>query len=119
VTQRRYTEYRDGVGLPARDVRAIEAHEVSDIYEAYWDGVGCDALPWPACLVLMDSAVNHGTARAKRFLREVGPDPESLIKRRERFYHAIVAHRPEAKAFIKGWLRRMAHLRKEVAKHAI
>jgi hypothetical protein len=120
VTQRVYDAYRRDVGLAPRGVRQIERHEVEDVYEErYWDAMGCDELPYPGALVCFDAAVQHGVGRAKRFLREVGPDPESLIKRRERFYHAIIAYRPEAKVFERGWLRRMAHLRKEVAKHAI
>lgn len=116
VTQRVYHAYRDSVGLPRQDVRRIAEHEVADIYEnRYWVPVGCDKLNYTEALVCFDSAVNHGVGRAKRLVREVGTDPLALIARRERFYHAIVAARPEAKVFLRGWMNRMKHLRHEVA----
>lgn len=117
VIQSTYDTYRRRIGLPRQSVRHISHAEVRDIYEAlFWDQLRCDEQTWPVCLVVFDAGVNHGVARARRFLREVGPDAEALIARRERFYREIVARRPETKIFLKGWLNRMRTLRKEVAK---
>lgn len=115
ITQATYDRFRDSLGVARQSVRHIARHEVEDIYETrYWQPLGCDRHPWPVCLVLLDTGVNHGVGRARQFLREVGPHPEALLQRRERFYHAIVARRPETKQFLKGWLNRMQALRQEV-----
>lgn len=119
ITQNTYNRYRDTLGVPRQSVRFIATHEVEDIYETmFWQPLDCDRFPWAVCLVVFDTGVNHGVGRARQFLREVGPDAEALIARRERFYHAIVARRPETKQFLKGWLNRMKALRREVAKAA-
>jgi lysozyme family protein len=134
VTQATYDAYRASQGLPPRPVREITDEEVEHVYhERYWTAAKCDALPWPASAVVFDSAVNHGVGRAARMLQEalgvkvdgiIGPvtlaaagtaDPHQLVNEmlwvRVDFYYRI-SNGDQVK-FLRGWLRRLLHLRKE------
>lgn len=107
--------------------------------ERYWEPTGCDELWWPLCLLVFDVAVNSGVHAAARNLQRalltsgcwqpitgvVGHITRSNARRvedraalvesflaiRERFYHAVVARNPSQRAFLAGWLNRVAALR--------
>lgn len=99
-------------GYPDLDIKNLTKEQAREIYRKdYWQKNKCSRFPWPFCLVYFDACVNHGPKWANRFLKDVGPDTEAYIARREQFYHAIVANRPASQVFLKGWLRRMKHLR--------
>jgi len=36
----------------------------------FWDRLKCDNLPWPVALVLFDTAVQHGSTNASRWLQQ-------------------------------------------------
>lgn len=136
VTQRVYNAWRMRQGLPTRDVKGIEDGEVMAVYESgYWVPPRCDLLSQPLDLVQFDTAVNMGPGRAVRFLQQaVGcgvdgdfgpgtlravaacPPGDAVIRYcdiREAFYRQIVAKKPDQGVFLKGWLNRLASLRKE------
>jgi lysozyme family protein len=70
ITFRVYDAYRTRKGLPTRDVRAIAAAEVSEIYRLqYWDAVKGDELPPGLDYVLFDGAVNSGPAQSVKWLQ--------------------------------------------------
>lgn len=125
IIQRVYDGWRDSNGLPRRSVRAIEDHELRDIYRrSYWDQIRGDALPPGIDLVVFDFAVNSGPARAAKYLQRVlgvkvdghiGPatlgaaataDPQDVIVQlmddRRRFIRQISTY----DAFGRGWERR-------------
>jgi lysozyme family protein len=115
ITQRVYDAWRAKSELPTRSVRDIDPFEVKEIYRLqYWQPSGANVQVWPMSLAVFDAAVNHGVKRARQFLVEA-PTFDSYLARRERFYHAIVAHRPESKVFLKGWMNRLKHLREAAA----
>lgn len=140
VTQAVYDEWRERKHYDTRSVREIEDGEVYQIYlEQYWKPSRCPALDAPMNLALFDAAVQHGTARAIKWLQEIltvpvdghfGPrtmaacdDYEAshgtahlaaaFLDRRDRFYAAIIANNPSQKRFEKGWANRMKALRVE------
>lgn len=123
-------------------IKSLTPAEQADIYKRqYWDAVDGDLLPAPIDTIIFDAAVNMGVGTAIRMLDEavqlplhLAPDA-ALIQRlkdkqtkgkipqvdadlfTERIarYHAIVAARPKDSVFLKGWLNRVASLRKEVS----
>lgn len=136
VTQGTYDAWLESVGQPSRSVRELTDDEVEAIYHGrYWVEAKCDALPWPVSAAHFDAAVNHGVGRAKRMLQEalgvtadgiVGPvtlaaaaaaDPAELMNGmlwiRVDFYYRI--SRGNQLKFLRGWLRRLLHLRRGVA----
>jgi lysozyme family protein len=134
VTQRVYDSWRTRQGQPPRSVRLIEDAEVHAIYESdYWVPPRCDLLSGPLDLVHFDTAVNMGPGRAVRFLQsalrcsvdgDFGPGTKMAVEscdpgdavlaycdRREEFYRALVARKPDQGVFLKGWLNRLEALR--------
>ncbi|WP_353475500.1 glycosyl hydrolase 108 family protein [Salipiger sp. H15] len=81
ITQRTYDAWRKVMGLPARDVRLLEARERDAIYrEQYWEKVWGDKLPAGVDYALYDFAVNSGPARAVRFVQElVGTEADGVM----------------------------------------
>lgn len=137
ITHATYDAWRRKQGLPVRSVKLITSDEVSAIYRAeYWDKVRADALPYGLDVVVFDLAVNSGPAAAARMLQKalgftgkavdgvVGPATlaaataadrltliRALLARREAFYRALAARKPETgKVYLRVWLRRLADL---------
>ena len=137
VTQRVYDRWRQGQGLPTRDVKLLGDAEMAAIYETgYWTPPRCDLLRRQLDLLQFDTAVNMGPKRAVTFLQQslgcaadgaFGSatkaavercDPGAVVTRycetREAFYRQRVAQRPDQGVFLKGWLNRLNALRQEV-----
>lgn len=76
----------------------------------YWKPAGCETLPWPRCLVVMDAAVQHDVGDAVKLNRSCSTWQEIIEKRRTK-YRAL-AQNPEKARFLKGWLDRMDRLEK-------
>lgn len=139
ITQAVYDEWRTRKGYDRRSVKGIEPGEVSQIYlEQYWKPTRCPSLGHPMTLIMFDSAVNHGVNRAVRFLQDTvsasvdgqfGPKTmqafddmvqrvgvetiaQTYLARRELFYRAIVQNNPTQNKFMRGWMNRLADLRK-------
>ncbi len=138
ILQREYDQYRRDKGLPAADVRNIPSTEVADIYlHDYWLAGRCDRMPWPVSLAHFDACVNTGhLSQAAKFLqRTVGTRSDGLIgpltlgaltaaverespgalagrlaRQRIAFYRELAKRDPERRAFLKGWLNRVAAL---------
>lgn len=136
VTQATYDSYRKGRGQPTRDVKDITPQEVGDCYNSmYWHDSGASTLPWPLSLAVFDAGVNHGVGRARKMLQEaLGVEPDGIIGPKTRaaieacdpdettdellwirvdFYYRI--SKGDQIKFLRGWLRRLLHLRKEAA----
>ena len=135
VTQKTYDAWRIIQHEPTRTVRLISDVEVETIYhERYWVASKCDALPWPISLCQFDAAVNHGVRRAVKMLQaavgatadgvhgpltqaavddmEPGVVVNAMLWVRMDFYYRI--SRGTQIKFLRGWLRRVLHLRKVV-----
>jgi lysozyme family protein len=121
---------RDG-DVDASDVRAMPRQDAVNLYRVtWWDPGGFEAIvDQDSATKAFDTAVNMGARQANRLmLRAVGlPDaipwlPVDAINRMDglrflhafgdelaRFYHQVVARRPEAERFLAGWLARAAY----------
>lgn len=124
ITQKTYHAYCKKKGLPLQSVQLISDAEVQDIYKAgYWDTVQGDRRGWPLNLVLFDTAVNMGPARANEFLEQANKtldeipsnDVQELSRRvidlRVNRYYGLVLRNPRLKKFLNGWLNRVRDLK--------
>lgn len=108
----------------------------------FWDRFKLDQEPSDkVALVIFDIAVNHGNGSASSMIQKalveigfniaidgkVGPktlaalhsaDEDKFIDQildvRRRFYERLVERKPTQKRFLKGWLNRIANLKKEL-----
>lgn len=72
---------------PNLDIRNITREQAHQIYfQDYWQRSGADKLPWPLCLLVFDTAVNHGVLAAVAWLKESEGDPLKFMALRLRGY---------------------------------
>jgi len=138
ITQRTYDLHRVNLNLPQQPVKYITLEEAKAIYQrSYWNAVRASTLPTPLDLVMFDTAVNCGPKQAIKFLqRALGIDDDgamgqqtakalneeaiagdlndtwkNVLAQREDFYKEL-AKKPGQHIFLKGWINRVAALRK-------
>ncbi len=102
-------------GNPNVDIPNLTPEQAADIYiNEYWDPAGCDALVYPLCTVVFDSAVQHGVKRALTWLRNA-TNVSEYFKLRSDFYLSIAKTNPTNYQQNKGgWSARLNDLKKLV-----
>lgn len=102
-------------------------------YIRYWLAGKCERLPPRIAVLHFDGCVNHGIARANKFLqRAAGVTPDGAVgpvtiakvarldqislannicNQREQFYRQIVINNPRQAKYLNGWLRRIKEMR--------
>jgi len=110
VTKKTYDGYRKKKGLPTRNVREITHDEIREIYHEFFTGSGADKIDNPRmALMVFDTAVGSGCAKAKELFRKSGGDINKYEQLRREWYADIVRRKPKNKKFIKGWNNRVTH----------
>lgn len=72
---------------PHLDIINLTREQAHEIYRRdYWQASGADKLPWPACLLVFDTAVLHGVGAATAWQREVGTNAYAFAAKRLRVY---------------------------------
>lgn len=72
---------------PHLDIVNLTREQAHEIYRRdYWQASGADKLPWPACLLVFDTAVLHGVGAATKWQREVGTNAYAFAAKRLRVY---------------------------------
>lgn len=97
---------------PNVDIKNLTEDMAKDIYYAEWKANRCELLAYKLGESHFDACVNCGTGRAKKFLAASKCDPSKYNDEREAFYRRLVAARPVAQKYLKGWLARVNDLRK-------
>lgn len=109
-----YTKY--GISQKAHpdvDVFNLTKEAAKDIYKVrYWDACGCENLPAALGLAVFDTAVNHGQAKALKWLEYSNGDYTDLLLLRLEHYAAICNANKTQKQFLLGWVNRLVKLRK-------
>ena len=97
---------------PELDIRNLTAEQAASIYAAeYWDAVGCDAIPFPECVAVFDTAVNLGVGRVRGWLKDA-PDAKAIVQKRVDYYYERVKVKPTMRKYLNGWLNRVNDLKK-------
>ena len=93
---------------PFEDIKNMTRARAAKIYyENYWLKAGCDELPFPWDIIIFDTSVNMGRARANTFY-EKSVDWRDFLLIRIQFYASLKT----AKYFIRGWVNRTIDLYK-------
>ncbi len=99
---------------PNEDIKNMTPERASDIYaQDYWMPAGCDALPYPYCAVVFDTAVLHGPGKATFWLKQA-ENIRQYLNLRRMWYYQRVKENPSQNAFLAGWLSRVNDLGKLV-----
>lgn len=130
---------RDG-DIDIDDIRRMDPERASRIYKKYfWNFFPMEEIPAQIAYVLFDVAVNSGHKTAARLLQNalnvkpdgcIGPQTlyaiqlrdsaynvaEAMLIRRKQQYVSYVTRNPELSKFLKGWLNRVDHARKNLFK---
>lgn len=116
VTQATYNSWRKKKGLPLNDVKNINKDEAIDLYyEEYWKTSGADDVnDVDMAVLLFDTAVLHGPARAKQYYVKSGNDINKFLNIRQKSYDSIVASDSTQERFYVGWNNRVNNLRKNI-----
>jgi len=132
-----YDKYRKNKGLPVVSVKEITDEEIEDIYRNnYWLRGSCNKLFDDLAVIHFDACVNTGITQASKFLQrscgavddgKIGPNTlkavatvsnkamvEMYFTQRKDFYENLAQRKPKLKKFLKGWLKRVAHLEQHI-----
>ena len=91
---------------PDVDIKNLTLEQAKEIYRRdFWRAGGCDNLEFPLDAVVLDTAVNCGVERAKKFLGEAS-DWKDYLLRRVQYYTRLKG----ARYFLKGWVNRVVDL---------
>lgn len=97
---------------PDEDIKNLSPERALQIYASdYWDKAGCDAVPYPLNVVVFDSAVNCGVGMSRLWLKD-SLDADTFLEFRKGYYLGLAVKRPSLQKFLKGWLNRLADLKK-------
>lgn len=104
---------------PNLDIRNLTKEQAKDIYyRNYYLGSGAHKIADPRTAEMhWDAAINHGVGAAKNLLRKSGGDYNRYVNARYQYYDDIVRRDPSQRVFYKGWMNRMANLKKTIASH--
>lgn len=90
---------------PQLDIKNLTAEHAKNIYRYdYWQKAGCEKLDWPLSLIVFDTAVNMGLARAAEFKAKTNNPTDYLLLR---MAHYVKLKKP---AFLGGWINRCIDL---------
>ena len=114
VGENKGTKYGiSAASYPHLDIKNLTMQQADAIYFTdYWQASGADTMAWPACLLVLDTAVLHGVGTAKAYLQEAGPNPYVFAARRLRIYTRM----SNWDFWGKAWCLRVADLLEEMAK---
>lgn len=97
---------------PNVDIKNLTKPQAIEIYRKdYWKDEW-EKLGMPLAMCMLDTSVNMGKSRAEKFLSGCGGSYVMFLQLRLARYKEIIQNRPASKVFEKGWMNRMARLRR-------
>jgi hypothetical protein len=92
---------------PHLDIKGLTREQAHEIFKRdYWIPSGASVLAWPACLIVFDTAILHGTGTAKTWVSEVGTSALAFAAKRLRVYTKM----KNWDFWGKAWINRTAEL---------
>jgi lysozyme family protein len=96
---------------PNEDIKNMTIDRATEIYyQDYWLQAGCEELPSPLDMVVMDTAVNMGMSRAKKILEQTTDWKDYILLRIDRY--SVIASKDAR--YLRGWINRCMNLYKTV-----
>jgi hypothetical protein len=97
---------------PELDIKRLTPEKALEIYaKDYWEKCGCDQIDFPLNVLVFDTAVNIGPARALGWLK-ASKDTGEYLNFRKQHYISIINKDPPKVRFLRGWLGRLNDLAK-------
>lgn len=94
---------------PQLDIKNLTEEQAKTIYRRdFWERCGCHEMPWPMDVVVFDTAVNCGPARALRWFKQAQNWQDLLMARIQ--HYTSLALDPNRRKFLLGWVRRVVDL---------
>lgn len=99
---------------PSLDIKNLTLEKAKEIYiRDYWNELSCNTFTTSLAIAAFDTAVLCGVSRTRRWLKESFYEVDAFLSIREEFHNASRQER-----FKKGWLNRVADLRRYIKKNA-
>jgi len=109
----------DGDGDGDVEIKKLTKVEAIAVYKRkYWDASGCGNLPNDMAIAVLDTAVNCGVSRAKKWLKD-SVDVYRFLEKRTQYYLDLCARNPKMNVYRKGWLNRVNALKKLIEELAM
>ncbi len=100
---------------PELDIKNLTREQAKTIFKRdYYDKIVSEGMTFAQAAFLTDTAVNMGVGAARRFWQDGNGDMFRMFSLREQRYRDIIKNRPSSVIFLKGWLNRLADLKKFV-----
>lgn len=97
---------------PNLDITHLKLADAYELYRReYWNPCGAESLDFPLALAVFDTAVNLGQDDSDAWLKET-KDFRAFLDLRTQKYNRIVARNPKMGKYLKGWLNRVADLKR-------
>jgi len=109
----------DGDGDGDVPIKKLTKAEALAVYKRnYWNPCGCGNLPDDMAIAVLDTAINCGVKRAKKWLKE-SVDVYRFLEKRTQYYLDLCARNPKMNVYRKGWLNRVNALKKLIEELAM
>ena len=112
VTQRTFDAFNTKYKRPLKSVKDMTYPEAVEVYEKEYWKPEWEKLGFPLAACMMDTAVNMGHRRADAFLKGCDGSYVTFIQLRIAKYKELIERNPKLKAFERGWMNRVADLRR-------
>lgn len=97
---------------PNEDIKNLTKERALEIYKTKYWKEDWEKLGFALAACMLDTSINMGMVRAQKFLELCEGDYVKYLQLRIARYKGLIASNPSMKVFEKGWMNRMADLRR-------
>ncbi len=101
--------------FPDINIKTLTLQQATEIYRVYyWNKYNLDSVPYPLCIAVFDSYVQHSPGKVSTWVRNSGGDLRSFLEYRREYYLELIAKKPALNRFKRGWMNRLNDLQKYI-----